>query len=366
MKHIICFHLYNDYSGSPKVLRIVLEELLKKDYRIDLVTSKGGALDELDKYGNVTFHYYSYRPIRPIFIGIFNFIYRQVWLFFKALSFRRYKDAIFYINTILPVGAAYAGKIAGLKIIYHCHENAFIKGVFYRFLCSQMIKLADRIICVSKYQQSFLSRQKDVYIIPNALSLDFINKLNPCPEEAFHRKKILMLASLVSYKSPLQFIKLAKLLPNFSFTLILNDNQQNIDSFLATNSTELRSNVNILSKQNDVAKFYNSSSIVLNLSNKRYIVETFGMTALEAMAAGLPVIVPTVGGIAELVEDGINGYKIDVQELNKIADTIKNILSNETLYLNLSHGALKTAAKYDIKELSEKINSLIKSCNKSL
>ena len=362
MKHIICFHLYNDYSGSPKVLRIVLEELLKKGYRIDLVTSKGGALDELDKYENITFHYYSYRPVRPVFIGVFNFLWRQIWLFFKALSFKKDdNNSIFYINTILPVGAAYAGKITGRKIIYHYHENAFVKGSFYRLLCSQMIKLADRIICVSKYQQSFLSRQKDVYIIPNALSVDFINSLKPCPEDAFLRKKILMLASLVSYKSPLQFIKLAKLLPDFSFTLVLNDNQQNIDSFLTTNSIELGSNIKILPRQSDVARFYNSSSIVLNLSNKKYFVETFGMTALEAMSAGLPVIVPTVGGIAEFVEDGINGYKIDVQELNKIADTIKNILGNETLYLNLAHGALKTAAKYDIKEMSERIDSVIKS-----
>ena len=38
MKHIICFHLFNDYSGSPKVLKTVLEGLLRKSYRVDLVT----------------------------------------------------------------------------------------------------------------------------------------------------------------------------------------------------------------------------------------------------------------------------------------------------------------------------------------
>lgn len=30
MTRIICFHLFNDYSGSPKVLKIVLEGLLKR------------------------------------------------------------------------------------------------------------------------------------------------------------------------------------------------------------------------------------------------------------------------------------------------------------------------------------------------
>ena len=64
-------------------------------------------------------------------------------------------------------------------------------------------------------------------------------------------------------------------------------------------------------RQADVAEFYNGASLVLNLSDKDRFIETFGLTALEAMSAGLPVIVPTVGGIAELVEDSVNGYKID-------------------------------------------------------
>ena len=53
MKRIVCFHLFNDYSGSPKVLRMVLEGVLNKGYRVDLVSSKGGVLDELLHYKNL-------------------------------------------------------------------------------------------------------------------------------------------------------------------------------------------------------------------------------------------------------------------------------------------------------------------------
>lgn len=45
---IVCFHVLNDYSGSPKVLEMVLSGLLSKGYSINLVTSKGnGALNNL-------------------------------------------------------------------------------------------------------------------------------------------------------------------------------------------------------------------------------------------------------------------------------------------------------------------------------
>ena len=250
MKHIICFHLYNDYSGSPMVLKIVLYELLKKGYIIDLVTSKGGVLDELKGCGNITFHYYSYKPIRPVYIGVFNYAWRQVWLFFKALSIGNDKNSIFYVNTILPVGAACAAKILGRKIIYHYHENAFVKSSFYRCLCNLMMNLADHIICVSKYQRSFLSRQEGVSVIPNALPVDFIKQLTPCPEMAYNRRQVLMLASLVSYKSPIEFVELARRLPDIMFTLVLNASQSDIDSYFIKKRIELSPNIKIFPRQN--------------------------------------------------------------------------------------------------------------------
>ena len=53
MMHLICFHLLNDYSGSPKVLKMVLQGILDKGYRVDVLTSKGGVLDELTGYANL-------------------------------------------------------------------------------------------------------------------------------------------------------------------------------------------------------------------------------------------------------------------------------------------------------------------------
>ena len=53
MKNIVCFHLFNDYSGSPQVLRTVIEGLLERGYHVDLVTSRGGVLDGLEGKENL-------------------------------------------------------------------------------------------------------------------------------------------------------------------------------------------------------------------------------------------------------------------------------------------------------------------------
>lgn len=50
MKRLVCFHLFNDFSGSPKVLRMVLGGLLERgEWSVEIVTSKGeGALSDLE------------------------------------------------------------------------------------------------------------------------------------------------------------------------------------------------------------------------------------------------------------------------------------------------------------------------------
>ena len=322
MKHIACFHLFNDYSGSPKVLKMVLQGILDKGYRVDLITSKGGILDELTGHANLKRVSYSYRfSVNPV-VTMFRYLGVQLYTFFIAFRYLFQKQTVFYINTLLPVGPALAGRIMGKKVIYHYHENAFAKGLFYKVLAAVMQKLAHKIICVSQYQRSFLGRKSGVCVIPNALPKEFTSRLHPDAEAAFGRQTVLMLSSLKEYKGTREFIELANRLPEYRFCLVINDVQENIDSFFYKYNIFCSQNLIIYPRQNNVVSFYNEASIVINLTDKKLAVETFGLTALEAMSAGLPVIVPTEGGIAEMVTDGENGYKIDVQDLNKIVEYI--------------------------------------------
>lgn len=359
MKHIICFHLFNDYSGSPQVLKIVLEGLLKKGYQIDLITSTGGALDELLYYKNLSKYSYPYRFSNNPIVTMLRYCMVQLYTFILTFRWLFYKDVAFYINTLLPVGPALAGRIMGKRVVYHYHENAFVKGTFYKVLATIMQKLAHEIICVSEYLASFLQQKKCVITIPNALPQNFVNRLTPNFKTAFERKTILMLGSLKLYKSPLEFIELAKRLPQFVFVLVISDTKENIDIFIEKYKINVYKNLTIYPRQNDVVPFYNQASLVLNLSDKKQVVETFGLTALEAMSAGLPVIVPTEGGIAEMVVDGENGYKIDVQNLNQIAECIKTILSDETLYMELAQNALAYSKRFSEAKMVNSIEMIL-------
>lgn len=359
MKHIICFHLFNDYSGSPKVLRTIIEGLLQEGYHIDLVTSRGGVLDELKGKENLRMRQYNYRFSRNILIRLARYAWVQLMVFFIALGSLFKRNTIIYINTILPLGAAIGGRLAGKRVIYHYHENARAKSTAYRILAKIMQLVASDIICVSGYQRSFLKRKRRVHIIPNAVCRKFACNIKPNPEMAFEEKRVLMLGSLKSYKGCEEFITLATLLPKFRFELVINDTKENIDAFLKTKRIIPSGNLIVHPRQSEVTPFYNRASVVLNLSNKNLFIETFGLTALEAMTAGLPIIVPTVGGIAEMVEDGKNGYKIDVQDIERIKETIENILSDADLYRDLSRNAILCSKEYSEASFTKNIGRIL-------
>lgn len=373
MKRLVCFHLFNDFSGSPKVLRMVLGGLLESGllesgewrvesgkWRVEIVTSKGeGALSDLDGRKGVRMHRYAYRFSENGAVTMLRYSWVQLYIFLLSFRYLLSRNTVFYINTILPVGAALAGRLMGKRVVYHYHENASAKGSFYRLLARAMQGLASEIVCVSAYQRSFLKREKGVYVVPNAAPESFTARLKPNPQEAFGRKRVLMLGSLKRYKGTQEFVELAGRMKDYAFELVLNETQENIDAYWKESGMTQPENLTVHARQKDVAPFYNRASVVLNLTNKNMAIETFGLTAIEAMSAGLPVIVPTVGGIAEIVEDGVNGYKTDVQELDKIEKQIGVLLENRELYTQLAQGAYEFAQHFNETKMTERIGKIL-------
>lgn len=360
-RNILAFHLYNDFSGSPKVLRSVLKGLAERGYNVNLFTSKNGILDDLDINPNITSNEIPYKFHADSKIKtIFKFIYANIRYLFLILLSRHKEKPIVYVNTIMPWGAALGAKLRGFPLIYHYHENAHVKGRLYMALTRLMEKLADKIVCVSQTQAQTLKRDKNVFIVPNGLDKDFCSRASYNPRIAYERRNILMLSSLKGFKGINEFCVLARMMPDCYFTLVLNDSNENCNQFKSTNDCDSIPNLRIFSRTTDVSRFYNNGSLVLNLSDKRKVIETFGLTIIEGMATGLPAIVPSVGGPEEIVKDGINGFIADVENLSLIKNRIDYLLSSFEIYSAMSKNAFESVKNFTEKAMIDKINMIIK------
>ena len=59
--------------------------------------------------------------------------------------------------------------------------------------------------------------------------------------------------------------------------------------------------------------------------------EPFGLTMLESLASGKPMIVTNSGGMPEIIQDGINGYVVPIRDYEALATKAINLLDDETL-----------------------------------
>lgn len=74
--------------------------------------------------------------------------------------------------------------------------------------------------------------------------------------------------------------------------------------------------------------------------------ESFGMVALEAMAMGTPVIASEVGGLAHLIQHGVNGFHVPSRNPEALAARILQLLESPLLRKKLGHNAQIYARQY--------------------
>jgi glycosyltransferase involved in cell wall biosynthesis len=89
--------------------------------------------------------------------------------------------------------------------------------------------------------------------------------------------------------------------------------------------------------------------------------EAFGITILEAMALGLPVVATRVGGIPEFVVDGKGGYLVTPNSSADLATKIYNVLNNEMFKSEAKAFNLELSRKFDIKHIGQKIIKIYES-----
>ena len=109
----------------------------------------------------------------------------------------------------------------------------------------------------------------------------------------------------------------------------------------------LKSNVIFLGNTSQIDEILCSSDLFLLPSEK----ESFGLSALEAMALKVPIISTNIGGLKEFNIDDNFGYTSDVGDIKKMAKDSIKILSDSNLQQKFRDNALENAKKFDINNI---------------
>ena len=105
--------------------------------------------------------------------------------------------------------------------------------------------------------------------------------------------------------------------------------------------------------RNDVTSFYAITDIYVASSLR----EGFGLNLVEAQFAGLPIIASKNRGHVEIIEDGINGYLVDPNDVNEYAKKMTALIKDDVLRRKLGDAGKKSADKFSLEASLKTIKS---------
>ena len=99
---------------------------------------------------------------------------------------------------------------------------------------------------------------------------------------------------------------------------------------------------------------FSAASLLIQCSQWQ---EAFGLVVAEGMSAGLPIVVSRIGGLPELIEDGVNGFLFDPPNVDQLAGAILRILCDPEL--RASMGAQSRRRAVDMFDLKKRVSDWI-------
>lgn len=104
--------------------------------------------------------------------------------------------------------------------------------------------------------------------------------------------------------------------------------------------------------------FWSAAGFGVNEKKEPKKVEHFGITVVEAMAAGCVPIIYSAGGYKEIVADGVNGFLW--KEKSQLSKFTKNLIKNPKLFKTLTSQAMKDSRVYEYERFEAEVVDLLK------
>ncbi len=335
-----------DWGGSPDIIRMLCESLDHDKYEIKLIigTTRHPAEKTrsfLKKFkDNIIVVPWLKREINPFFdfLALFNLY----------LILIKEKFDIVHTHTA-KAGALgrLAAHLAGNRRVIHMpHGNNFYG--YFNFLTSRLVVSIERFL--SKYTSMFIALSElekkelmeyaaiaieKIKVIPSGLDLEFKN----IDLSSHHKKKrdfgfnleqkiIGMVSRLEPIKGPQYFIEaIPEVIKNNAEAAFLIVGEGSLRRKLEDRARELGVSRKVVFAgwREDILEVISFLEVLVQPS----LNEAIGRVLLEAQALGIPVIATRVGGIPEVVKDGITGMLIPPKDSKKLALSICQLLENE-------------------------------------
>ena len=365
--------LYPTFGGSGIVATELGKELAKKDHEIHFITyTEPVRLGELRK--NIFYH-----EVSTSDYPLFKYTpYEQV-LTSKLVDVVKFEKLdLLHVHYAIPhASAAYMAqqilsdqniKIPFITTLHGTDITLVGKDPSFEPVINFSINKSNMVTAVSeslkKDTNELFEVKNNIKVIPNFICIDDYKLEN----NDFYKKRFAPNnEKIICHISNFRKVKRIKdVLLSFEIIskeidvklILVGDGPERSALEKISRESKYRNNIYFLGS-------LKSTKEVLNISDLFFLpssTESFGLSALEAMACSVPVISTKTGGIPEVVIDGESGYLSKVGDVREMSSNAIEILSNKNKLSLFKENALKQAMKFDVKQILPRYEKIYEKC----
>lgn len=356
---ILC---YPTYGGSGIVATELGMSLANKGYEVHFISSALPTRLDITN-PNIFFHKvnvqtYPLFQYQPYDIALSSMIYRVVNLYKLDLLHAHY--AIPYAYAAFTAKQMLKEDNNDIPLVTTLHGTDITlvgQHPSYKHAVEFSINQSDAITSVSeslkKDTLQFFNIKKEIQVITNFIDNTEFEDLNECQRTQFasaDEKILIHVSNLRPVKRVEEVLQIFKSVEKKvkSKLIIIGEgpDMEKVNQFLEENP-DLISKIRLLGKVNDLYRILRLSDVFLLPSEQ----ESFGLAALEAMAANTPVISSNAGGIPEVNIQGETGFLAEIGNVEAMSNYCIKLLSNEELLAQMKVNAKEQAIKFDLKNI---------------
>lgn len=224
------------------------------------------------------------------------------------------------------------------RIVPVMHSTTFSSPYMDRLMkwvFAPLINRSDSAVFVSRNQSDHWSKRYRIRsglasIIHNGVDIDHYRPRMSAAERAEARSRLglgsedlllCMCAAFRQEKQQVDLVSAARLLADRGMgihVMLVGDGVERPAIESRIDATNMRPRVHLAGYREDVREYLEIADIVINSSH----AETFSMSILEAMAMGKGMVCTDVGGTAEQIADGVNGFLYRAGDVGALAEKI--------------------------------------------
>lgn len=230
-----------------------------------------------------------------------------------------------------------AARICSIPVIFTAHGWAFTDGVPERqrkkYILAERLAshLAKKVICVSQHDRDIalengVGEPQQLVAINNGMPV--MPELPLASPEKNNPVRLIMVARFSEQKDHQLLLNALSRIKNKNYQVdLIGDGPLINDCSELAKNLGLEEKVNFLGERTDVPKLLTRYQAFLLVSKW----EGFPRSIIEAMRAGLPVLVSNVGGSNEAVIDGVTGYLVPRGDLSLLVERLEVLITDNNL-----------------------------------